>query len=48
MNLLPWGEPVARAAVLKMDTTDLWHLLIPLQILGIVMTVGLAIVMMLR
>lgn len=49
MNLLPWGGPVARAAaVLKMDTTDLWHLLIPLQILGIVMTVGLAIVMMLR
>lgn len=41
MNLLPWGGPVARAAaVLKMDTTDLWHLLIPLQILGIVMTVG--------
>lgn len=38
MNLLPWGGPTARAAtVLQMDATELWHMLIPLQIVGLVM-----------
>ena len=37
MNLLPWGGPVARAAtVISMDANDLWHILIPVQILGLV------------
>lgn len=36
MNLLPWGGPVARAAtVISMDANDLWHILIPVQILGL-------------
>lgn len=49
MNLLPWGGPVVRAAaVLNMDVNDLWHLLIPIQILGIIATVALAIIMALR
>lgn len=49
MNLLPWGGPVARAAaVLKMDANDLWQMLIPVQVFGIVMTVALAVVMVLR
>lgn len=40
MNLLPWGGPVARAAtVISMDANDLWHILIPVQIL--VLTVAL-------
>ena len=38
MNLLPWGGPTARAAtVLEMDATELWHMLIPLQVVGLVM-----------
>ncbi|MGT2666218.1 CitMHS family transporter [Streptococcus rifensis] len=49
MNLLPWGGPVARAAaVLEMEANDLWQLLIPIQILGVFMTIGLAIIMILR
>lgn len=49
MNLLPWGGPVAReAAVLGMDPNELWHILIPIQILGIIATIALAVVMMLR
>ena len=44
MNLLPWGGPVARAAsVLSMDATDLWLKLIPVQILGILLSIGLAV-----
>ncbi len=35
MNLLPWGGPVARTAVItKMDINELWQSLIPLQIVG--------------
>ena len=49
MNLLPWGGPVMREAiVLKMDAGDLWHILLPLQGAGIVATLGLAVVMALR
>ena len=37
MNLLPWGGPTARAAtVLQMDANELWHILIPVQIMGLV------------
>lgn len=37
MNLLPWGGPVARAAtVLEMDANDLWHILIPIQVVGFI------------
>ncbi|CAM3817697.1 Citrate transporter [Vibrio aerogenes CECT 7868] len=46
MNLLPWGGPVARAAVvLGTDPTTLWRHMIPLQIMGIFATLGLAVVM---
>jgi CitMHS family citrate-Mg2+:H+ or citrate-Ca2+:H+ symporter len=46
MNLLPWGGPTARAAVvLKMDATDLWHILIPIQIFGVFTTIALAVVL---
>lgn len=49
MNLLPWGGPVVRAAaVLNMDVNVLWHLLIPIQIMGLIATIGLAIVMAIR
>ena len=46
MNLLPWGGPTARAAtVLQMDATELWHMLIPIQIVGCVMNIVLAVLM---
>lgn len=46
MNLLPWGGPTARAAtVLSMDANDLWHMLIPLQIVGLIVNVVLAVIL---
>jgi CitMHS family citrate-Mg2+:H+ or citrate-Ca2+:H+ symporter len=46
MNLVPWGGPTARvASVLKMDATLLWHQLIPIQVVGAVLTVAMAIVL---
>ena len=46
MNLLPWGGPTARAAtVLEMDATELWHMLIPLQIVGLVMNSVIAVLL---
>ncbi len=42
MNLLPWGGPTARTAtVLGMEATDLWHILIPIQIFGVITTIAL-------
>ncbi len=46
MNLLPWGGPTARAAtVLQMDANDLWHILIPVQIIGLVLNIVLAVIL---
>ncbi len=46
MNLLPWGGPVARAAtVLAMDANELWHILIPVQIIGLIFNIVLAVLM---
>lgn len=46
MNLLPWGGPVARlGAILEVDPAELWHKLIPLQIVGIVLTLAFAVFM---
>ncbi len=46
MNLLPWGGPTARAAtVLEMDANELWHLLIPVQIMGFICNIVLAIIL---
>ena len=46
MNLLPWGGPVARAAtVLGMDANELWHMLIPIQIAGLVFNVVVAVLL---
>ena len=46
MNLLPWGGPTARAAtVLAMDATELWHMLIPLQVVGLMMNIVLAVLL---
>ena len=46
MNLLPWGGPVARAAtVLAMDANELWHILIPIQIVGLLINIVLAVLL---
>lgn len=43
MNLLPWGGPVARTgAILKTDVNELWQMLIPLQVVGILIVVSFA------
>lgn len=46
MNLLPWGGPVARvAAVLGLDANDLWLSLIPVQLFGLVLIIGIAVIL---
>ena len=46
MNLLPWGGPTARAAtVLEMDANELWHILIPVQIIGMILNITLAVLL---
>lgn len=46
MNLLPWGGPTARAAsVLGIEANSLWLQLIPIQIIGVVTTIGLAVIL---
>ena len=43
MNLVPWGGPIVRVAtVLKMDTTELWHMLIPFQGVCLIATLIIA------
>ena len=43
MNLVPWGGPIVRVAtVLKMDTTELLHMLIPFQGVCLVATLIIA------
>lgn len=45
MNLVPWGGPTVRVgAVLNMDPTDLWHILLPFQGVCLLFVVGVAIV----
>ncbi|RWZ85103.1 CitMHS family transporter [Glutamicibacter sp. HZAU] len=43
MNLLPWGGPTARAAATtEVPVNDLWVPLIPAQIVGIIVALGIA------
>src|SRR5699024_9687618 len=45
MNMLPWAGPLGRAAsVLEMDVTELWRPLIPIQIIGMVLMLVLALI----
>ncbi|MFD1065037.1 CitMHS family transporter [Oceanobacillus locisalsi] len=44
MNMIPWAGPIGRAAsVLGMDITELWYPLIPVQIIGMVLMIGIAV-----
>lgn len=49
MNMIPWGGPLGRAAsVLNMDVTELWKPLIPIQVIGMVLMIVLAILLGMR
>src|SRR5690606_8796177 len=49
LNMLPWGGPVGRAGVATgHDPIDLWQGLIPLQIVGVVLLLGMAALLGLR
>lgn len=46
MNLLPWGGPTARTAVvLGIEANELWKTLIPIQGVGVITTIGLAVIL---
>lgn len=46
MNLLPWGGPTARAAtVLAMDANELWQIMIPIQLVGCVFNIVIAVLL---
>ncbi|SDB94404.1 CitMHS family transporter [Shouchella lonarensis] len=49
LNMLPWAGPLGRtAAVLEMDPSELWRPLIPLQVIGLLLLIGLAVLLGLR
>lgn len=49
MNMVPWAGPIGRtASVLNVDVTELWRPLIPIQLIGIVLMIGLAVLLGLR
>ena len=48
-NMLPWAGPLGRAAAVSgIDVTALWHPLIPIQIIGLILLAGFAVLMGLR
>jgi len=49
MNMIPWGGPLGRAAsVINVDVTELWRPLIPIQVIGMVLMIGLAVFLGMR
>ncbi|MET3575915.1 CitMHS family transporter [Bhargavaea ullalensis] len=49
MNMLPWAGPLGRvASVLEMDVTELWRPLIPVQVIGLVIMVIIAVLLGMR
>lgn len=45
VNLVPWGGPTIRAATaIEMDASELWVSLIPMQIFGLVISLGAAVI----
>ena len=49
MNMVPWGGPLGRsAAVTGIDASVLWQSLIPVQIIGVLIMAGFAVLMGMR
>lgn len=49
MNMVPWAGPLGRtASVLNIDVTELWRPLIPIQLIGLVLLIGLAVLLGIR
>jgi citrate-Mg2+:H+ or citrate-Ca2+:H+ symporter, CitMHS family len=49
LNMLPWAGPIGRAAaVLDTSPTELWRPLIPVQGIGLVLLIGMAVLLGLR
>ncbi|QOS99877.1 citrate transporter [Brevibacterium sp. JNUCC-42] len=49
MNMIPWAGPLGRtASVLEMDVTELWKPLIPIQIIGMILMIALAVLLGMR
>lgn len=45
MNMVPWAGPLGRtASVLNVDVTELWRPLIPIQLIGLVILIGIAVI----
>lgn len=45
MNMVPWGGPTVRAATaLELDAGEIWRPLIPVQLFGLIVALGFAIV----
>lgn len=46
MNMVPWAGPLGRtASVLNVDVTELWRPLIPIQLIGLVILIGIAVIL---
>lgn len=49
MNMVPWAGPLGRtAAVLGMEVTELWRPLIKVQVIGLLLLIGLAVILAIR
>lgn len=49
MNMVPWAGPLGRtASVLDVDVTELWRPLIPIQLIGLVLLIVLAVLLGMR
>ncbi len=45
LNLMPWAGPTMRAAtVLGIEASSLWQTILPIQVVGIIMSVGVAVI----
>lgn len=49
VNMVPWGGPLGRtASVLGVDVTELWRPLIQIQVIGLVLLIGVAVLLGIR
>lgn len=49
MNMVPWAGPLGRtASVLNVDVTELWRPLIQIQVIGLILMIGIAVLLGMR